>query len=247
MIITSRKNSLIQWAHSLHDKKARDEQGVFFTEGKKLYDEGILSGRIPEKAFVLKEYADIQAGEVWEVTSEVYEKITDEKAPEGIFAVWRKPEFEKNREKSSVILLEELQDPGNMGTILRTAVAFGVREVVTVNSADPFSPKAVRSSMGAVFKIPVLSFDSIDKAVEYSRKITNSVIAATLHTDSLDISAADTSYSTVMIGNEGRGLSNRAISLADSKVIIPMENTESLNASIAAAVFMYDSMLKRKT
>ncbi|MBQ7898163.1 MAG: RNA methyltransferase [Clostridia bacterium] len=246
MIITSRKNPTIQWAYSLRDKKARDTEGVFFTEGKKLYDEGIMSGRVPVTAFVLKEYCNIKAGEVYEVSPEVYDKITDEKSPEGIFAVWKKPDFIGERKKSSVILLEELQDPGNMGTILRTAAAFGVREAVLVNCVDPYSPKAVRSSMGAVFKIPTTHFDSIDKAVEYSRKITDSVIATALHTDSNDISLTDTAYATIMIGNEGKGLSDRAVSLADSKAIIPMENTESLNASVAATIFMYDSMTKRK-
>ncbi len=246
MIITSRKNPMVQWAYSLRDKRVRDSEGVFFTEGKKLYDEGIMSGRVPVTAFVLKEYCEVKAEELYEVSPEVYDKITDEKSPEGIFAVWKKPEFDDNRKRSSVILLEELQDPGNMGTILRTATAFGVREVLLVNCVDPYSPKAVRSSMGAVFKIPVTHFDSIDEAVDYSRKITDSVIATALHTDSKDISDTDTAYATIMIGNEGRGLSERAVSLADVKAIIPMENTESLNASVAATVFMYDSMIKRK-
>lgn len=246
MIITSRKNPIVQWAYSLRDKKVRDNEGVFFTEGKKLYDEGIMSGRLPLKAFVLKEHGDVKAEELFEVSDEVYQKITDEKSPEGIFAVWKKPDFEGERRRSSVILLEELQDPGNMGTILRTAVAFGVREVVLVNCVDPYSPKAVRSSMGAVFKIPTTNFDTVEEAVRYSRGFTDSVIATALHTDSKDISLTDTAYATIMIGNEGRGLSDKAVSLADVKAVIPMENTESLNASVAATVFMYDSMTKRK-
>ena len=141
MVITSRKNPLIQWAFSLREKKVRDAENLFFTEGFKLYEEGTALGFIPEKVFVTDSKRDIKAKEVFEVTKEVYDKITDEKAPEGIFAVWQKPEF-KDKKKSSIILLEEVQDPGNMGTIMRTAVAFGVREIISVKGADPFSPKS---------------------------------------------------------------------------------------------------------
>lgn len=244
MLITSRKNPLIQWALSLHDKKVRDSEKLFFTEGKKLYDEGIGSGFLPEKVFVLENHHNIEGKEIYEVTREVYDKISDEKAPEGIFAVWKKPEF-KEKKKSSIVLLEELQDPGNMGTVMRTAVAFGVSEIVSVRGADPFSPKSVRSTMGAIFKIGVVPFDDIEEAVEYAKAKTTNVIATTLHPDSISVYEADSAYATIMIGNEGRGLSDRAIALADSKVIIPIENTESLNASVAASIFMYDSMTKR--
>lgn len=248
--ITSRKNSSILWALSLHDKKARDNEGVFFTEGKKLYLEGIERGLLPEKVFVTKEaldlLKDVSGKEIFLVTNEVYNKITDEKSPEGIFAVFKKPVFELKKEKSALLLLEGIQDPGNLGTLLRTAVAFGMGEVILVNCADVFSPKTVRSAMGAVFKISTKNFSSIDQAVFYAREKSDSIIATALHTESLDIRDVDTSYSTVMIGSEGRGLSDRAIELADKKVIIPITDTESLNAGVAGAIFMYDSMVKRK-
>lgn len=247
--ITSRKNGEVLFALSLHEKRSRDAEGLFFTEGKKLYDEGILSGNIPEKVFVtnafLSKYGEARGEKIFLVTPDVYSKITDEKAPEGIFAVFKKPKFE-SPQKAPIIILEDIQDPGNVGTILRTAVAFGVGEIVTVGSADVYSPKAVRSTMGAVFKIPVTAFSDIESAVCYARGKTDKVIAAALSKDSVLIDETDTSYAAVMIGNEGRGLSEKALSLADEKVIIPMINTESLNASVAASVFMYDSMMKRK-
>ncbi len=247
--ITSRKNPLILWALSLHEKKERDKDGVFFTEGKKLYLEGIERGLIPQKVFVTKKILDtfeVEGEEVYLVTDEVYSKITDEKAPEGIFAVFKKPEFQEKDGCSPLILLEGIQDPGNMGTLLRTAVSFGMGEVIAVDCADHFSPKTVRSSMGAVFKIAVKTFDTIDDAVFYAKKKSKTVIAAALHSDSVDIKEVDTSFATVMIGNEGNGLTKRAIELADKKVIIPIANTESLNAAVAGAVFMYDSMSKRR-
>lgn len=247
--ITSRKNALVLSALDLHDKKTRDREGLFFTEGRKLYLEGLLWGNTPKTVFITEAYyekhPDITADETFLVTPDVYEKISDEKSPEGIFAVFKKPEI-KALKKSSVILLEGIQDPGNLGTILRSAVAFGVSEVLTVGCADVFSPKTVRSTMGAVFKIPTRSFEDIDSAVEYARKVSDKIIATALHPDSIPLEEIDTSYAAIMIGSEGRGLGERAVSLADEKVIIPMENTESLNASVAASICMYHSMMKRK-
>ncbi len=247
--ITSRKNALVMSALDLHDKKVRDSENLFFTEGKKLYLEGLLWSGAPKTVFVTEEYyeknPDITADEIYLVTSDVYAKISDEKSPEGIFAIFKKPEI-KASGKSSLILLEGIQDPGNLGTILRTAVAFGVSEVLTVGCADVYSPKTVRSTMGAVFKIPTRSFENIDFAVEYARGVSEKIIATALHHDSIPLEETDTAFATIMIGSEGRGLSERAIALADEKVIIPMENTESLNASVAAALCMYHSMMKRK-
>ena len=240
---------MILSALDLHDKKTRDSENLFFTEGRKLYLEGLEWSGSPKIVFVTeayyKKHPDVTAEEIYLVTPDVYEKISDEKAPEGIFAIFRKPKIAASK-KSSVILLEGIQDPGNVGTILRTAVAFGVSEVLTVGCADVYSPKTVRSTMGAVFKIPTRAFDSIDSAVEYARGISDKIVATALHPDSIPLESTDTSFATIMIGSEGRGLSDRAIALADEKIIIPMENTESLNASVAAAVCMYHSMTKRK-
>ena len=101
--------------------------------------------------------------------------------------------------------------------------------------------------MGAVFKMPCRAFEDIDSAVEYGRRHCGTVIATALHPDSILIENADTSHAVIMIGSEGRGLSNRAIELADSKVIIPIDGIESLNASVAGAICMYDSMQKRRS
>lgn len=249
--ITSRKNKTVLDALALHDKRSRDERGQFFTEGSKLLREALEAGRKPVRIFVteicISSHPEITGldTEVIKVTNEVYDKITDENAPEGVFAIFEKTELNPTA-SSSVLLLEGIQDPGNLGTLLRCAVAFGVSQVLTVACADLYSPKTVRSTMGAVFKMPCRTFDNIDGAVEYARGVTDSVIATALHPDSVSIEDTDTSRATIMIGSEGRGLSQRAIELADKKVIIPIENIESLNASVAGAICMYDSMRKRK-
>lgn len=250
--ITSRKNETVLHALSLHEKKVRDREGLFFIEGNKLFSEATEAGGMPLRIFVTDEFLTAHPDvaqldtEVIRVTPEVYSKITDESAPEGIFAIFEKGGVKGKVEKSSVLLLEGVQDPGNLGTLIRCASAFGVSEVLTVSSADIYNPKAVRSTMGAIFKIPCTSFDSIDSAVSYAREKTDTVLATALHSDSITLDGADTAYATIMIGSEGRGLSDRAIELADKSVIIPIENIESLNASVAGAICMYDSMMKRK-
>lgn len=250
--ITSRKNTTVLHALSLHQKKSRDSEGLFFTEGNKLFSEAVSVGRMPVRIFVtdafLSAHPDVTLldAEVIRVTDEVYSKITDESAPEGIFAIFEKGEVKGKDEKSSILLLEGVQDPGNMGTLIRCASAFGAGEVLTVSSADLYNPKTVRSTMGAIFKIPCKAFDTVDGAVEYAREKTDTVLATALHSDSIALGEADTAFATIMIGSEGRGLSERAIELADKTVIIPIENIESLNASVAGAICMYDSMMKRK-
>lgn len=248
--ITSRKNKLVLHALSLHDKKARDSEGLFFTEGGKLFGEAKGVGMTPVRVFVTEGFLsrdpDFDESCAILVTDEVYSKITDEKAPEGIFAIFEKSGVKAKEERSSLLILEGIQDPGNVGTLLRCAVAFGVGEVLTVGCADIYSPKCVRSTMGAIFKMPCKSFEDIDGAVEYARERTDRVIATALHEDSISLDDAKTEYAAIMIGSEGRGLSPRAIELADEKVIIPIENIESLNASVAGAICMYDSMQKRK-
>ena len=250
--ITSRKNKAVLDVVSLHSKKCRDEAGLFFTEGAKLLEEASSAGRMPVRVFVTESFltshksiAELDT-EVIKVTEEVYDKMTDENSPEGVLAVFEKRIPDSSAKDSCILLLESIQDPGNLGTLLRCAVAFGVREVLTVGCADLYGPKTVRSTMGAVFKMPCRAFDDIDTAVSYAREHCSTVIATALHADSVSIEEADTSRAVIMIGSEGRGLSERAIELSDKKVIIPIENIESLNASVAGAICMYDSMQKRK-
>ena len=251
--ITSRKNKLVLLAASLKDKKIRDAEGLFFTEGKKIFSEAREAKRMPEKVFVTDlflsqnpDWLEILSNlETYEVTEDVYLKITDEKSPEGIFAIFKKEEVKGDSAPSATILLEGIQDPGNLGTLLRSAVAFGVRALVTVNSADVYNPKTVRSTMGAIFKIPVYNFENIDSAITFAREISQNIVASTLSEDSVPLNEVDTSFSCIMIGSEGRGLTKRAIELSDKKVIIPIQNIESLNASVAGAIMMYDSMTKR--
>ena len=263
-IITSRKNSLVTEISKLKMKKYRDMSSRFVVEGEKLFSEAINAGLVPQYVFVCEDMvsaidAPLERYNTVCVTREVYEKITTEKAPQGILGVFAYSEniircddeqnenenFNKINEvfklaTNGYIIIENVQDTGNVGTIIRTALAFGIDAVLCVGSADVYNPKTMRAAMGALFGMKTIICRDIDQAVSLVRKSARGVYAAALSKTSISIDDADFSQPhAVMIGNEGNGLSERALSLCDNTVIIPIsENSESLNAGIAAAIFM---------
>ncbi len=263
-VITSRKNPLICEVSKLKMKKYRDISGRFVIEGEKLFFEAIKAGLVPWYVFVCEDFKDrlnfdIDSFKTISVTREVYEKITTEKSPQGILGVFPYAEnivrlddeqnqgenFNKVNEvfKSATkgyIIIENVQDTGNVGTIIRTALALGIDAVVCVDCADVYNPKTMRAAMGALFSMNVVLCHDIVQAVQLVRRSVSSVYGAALCKESISIDDADFSAScAVMIGNEGNGLTDKAISLCDSSVIIPIsEKSESLNAGIAAAIFM---------
>ena len=143
--------------------------------------------------------------------------------------------------KKQVLLLDGLQDPGNLGTILRTAEAFALGAVVLCEGcADPFSPKVVRSTMGAVFRLPCVRLPLAD-AITQLRGQGMAVYATALHADSVPLGTVPLGRAAVIIGSEGRGVTQQAIEMSDKRVIIPMHGrAESLNAGVAAAIVIYE-------
>jgi len=243
--ITSRQNPALKRVASLSGSKGRTAENAFFTEGFKLFKEACCSGRTPREVWISDSYRGERpaAGTVYSVPDEVYAKISEQSAPEGLLCVFDKFEIEPVK-NSCTLLLEEMQDPGNLGTVLRSAAAFGCREVVGVCSCDPFSPKAVRASMGAVFKVPYKAFDTLAEALSYIGD--KPLYAAALSDTATEIDKVDLSSACIMIGNEGHGLSDEALSKSDCQIIIPIENIESLNASTAASVILYEAMRCRR-
>ena len=142
---------------------------------------------------------------------------------------------------SQVLLLDGLQDPGNLGTILRTAEAFALGAVVLCEGcADPFSPKVVRSTMGAVFRLPCVTLP-LQEAAERLHRSGLPLYATALHEDSVPLSSVPLSKAAVIIGSEGKGVTEQALRLSDQRVIIPMRGrAESLNAGVAAAIVIYE-------
>lgn len=255
--ITSRNNPLIKETAKLSEKKQREASGLFAFEGRKLLNEALLE-KLPlehvfvtEKALPLLQGCDIKC-KITVVGDEVYEKISFEKSPEGIFCVsktldkihniyiiYRREDFSDG----TFLLLDGIQDPGNLGTMLRTASAFGCKTVIlSSDCADIYNPKTIRASMGAVFRQNTVRVSDLCATVNELKTAGKTVLAATLDKSSYSLFdiKVDENVSFV-IGNEGNGISQGVIEATSGSVVIPMEaRTESLNAASAATVLLYE-------
>lgn len=247
-MLTSENNGQLKNLSALMKKsKERQEQGLFVTEGRKMFNEALEMG-IVEKAFLSENYLR-ECGEVscpYEtVSNEVFNKISETVTPQGVLALVKIPgamASERVKEAKSLVLLENLQDPGNLGTIIRTAEAAGIDGIVlSRNCVDPYNPKVVRSTMGALFRMPVLYTDDLTLFVKELNKDGFNTLATHLSATKPYYEADYKGKTAILIGNEGNGLSDEITDLAREKVIIPMSGkVESLNASVAAALMMYE-------
>ena len=143
------------------------------------------------------------------------------------------------------LVLDDIQDPGNMGTILRTADSLNLKQIiVSKGSSDIYNPKVVRSTMGAIFRVNIIESDNLVKTLKDMKKHKIKIVTTNLQTDK-KIYDVDYEKSAIVIGNEANGVSNEVLELADEKVKIPMPGkTESLNASVATAIILYEAMRK---
>ena len=252
--ITSRKNDGVISAASLCDKKHRDDTGLFAFEGIKLLREanecGVEIVKIYFTESALSKYGDeIErsyngGATLFCVTDEVYAKLSAEKNPEGIYTVAKKFEFEKQLcSDGGYLILCDVQNPSNVGTVIRTACALGIDKVLlTPGCADIFGPKTQRAAMGTVFRTKFYKSDDIKGDIEYLKSNGKKVYASALTNRACDIRNVSFSHSdSIIIGNEGKGLPEDILSSCSDCVIIPMCNgAESLNAAAAAAIFIWE-------
>ena len=240
--ILSRKNPLLQQVRRLlTSKKERMTTGLFVADGTKLLQEAIrwwdgletvilsdgIEAEIPEGVRVVR------------VPADVMESLSPMETPQGALFVCRLPKKTVFEPKPGMLLLDGIQDPGNIGTILRTADALAVPVVLLEGCADPYSHKVVRASMGAVFRNPVIQSSWADMKEVCNRE--NIPVAVTALSDTaVDIRTADLQKMAVVIGSEGQGVRREILDSADAELIIPMQDhCESLNAAIAAAIVMW--------
>ena len=248
--ITSRENAKIKYACRLASGAAfRRTEGRFLAEGRKLCPE-LARGAELETLFytenALAKCPELAAlpGEHYLVEDHVADKLADVGTHQGVFGVFRTPvhTLEEVRPGGRYLALERVQDPGNVGTILRTADAFHADGMFLVNGcADLYNPKTLRATMGAVFRCPVWTVG----AEELSALLKKSGIplyGAALREDTLDARAVDYNRCAIAIGSEGRGLTEGVLALCDRTIKIPMsEHCESLNAAAAATVLLWEA------
>lgn len=247
--ITSRQNPLITRLRRLGaEKKTRRAQGVFLCEGTKLVGEALRWGPPPELLAVAEGTAppaELPAGvRVVEVPEALLRAVSTVETPQGMLAVCRTPDTAppETLPEGRLLVLDGVQDPGNVGTILRTLDAFDADGLLlTGGCADPYGWKAVRSSMGAVFRRPIYSGTPEELAALLHRSGLP-LYGAALREDTVDARQADYTRCTLAIGSEGRGLSREVLDLCNQTIRIPMsDRCESLNAAIAAAVLLWES------
>lgn len=234
-MITSKANQKIKDIIKLYDKKFRKLSGLYIVEGIKPVKECIQAGCNIEEIVCTEKYMDdFDCATI--VSENVFTAVSSEKTPQGVLAVVKIPSNELKAPEKSCILLDCLQDPGNLGTIIRTANAAGYGELYLLNCVDAYSPKVVRASMSGIFftKIYTGTREEILEALEGLPLICADMDGQNI----FDFHAPD--KFCLCIGNEGGGISNEVFSKANFKVSIPMtENCESLNAAVSAGICMY--------
>ena len=256
MELTSRSNALIKrYRELVNDRKARKSSGLFPVEGEKLVREALCCGcELGDIAFVSesaeKKYPDTvkklrEQINTYTITDELAEYISDTKTPQGLFITVRHLDKILNLStiynSSRMLCLENLQDSGNIGTMIRTAEALGIDGVIlSEGCADAFSPKVVRASMGSVFRVPIY-YSSVKEALDMLKEAGFAVYAAMLDKSAQPLgSFAFPDKSAVVIGNEGNGITDDTAALCTGSVYIPIQGAQSLNASIAAAIILWE-------
>ena len=258
-MITSTSNVQIKEITALLKKsKERKEKKAFVIEGRKMFEEICQDKSRVVKAYfsesyVKEQYAGKELPDIpYEVVADsVFDAMAETVTPQGVLAIVKMPEYslkEMIENAGTLILLENLRDPGNLGTIIRTAEAAGVSGVIlSKESVDIYNPKVIRSTMGAVYRVPFLYVDDFMALLQDLRQQDVRLLAAHLKGQKTFDKADYSGKVGILIGNEANGLSEEASELANEKVLIPMAGSvESLNAAIAAALLMYEAFRKQK-
>lgn len=252
--ITSKENEIIKEIRKLKDKKYRDLNNEFIVEGTKMIkeaidenakiklivvcDDTVNNGDIDKKLLY-----EIAKYECIAVNSKIFSLISDVQNPQGILAVISKESSEEkiNYNGDIIVVLDGVQDPGNLGTILRTVDSVGLKQIiVSKETADAYNPKVVRSTMGAIFRVKVIEVNNIIATLKDIKKHKYEIIATSLETEK-SIYNINYNKKVIVVGNEANGVSKEVLDLADEKVKIPMlGKTESLNVSVATGIILYE-------
>ncbi len=236
MVITSVSNEKVKAVRKLAQKKYRDAENAFILEGIKPVREAIAQNR--DIVFLFGTESALlrignYAGERVAVSESVYASVSEERNPEGVLAVVEKPSMKPQKCNARCLLLDGVRDPGNLGTIIRTAAAAGYRHVFLKECADPYNPKTVRASMSGIFGVTL--YEALDDFASY---IEVPIYAADMNGE--DVFGTEKRDVCIALGGEADGLSDAVRAAAEKIVSIPMEQaSESLNVAVAAGIMMY--------
>ncbi len=258
--ICSSKNKFIKQINVLKNKRERDKDKLFVLEGERLVSEipfdwnveyYALSDEYLRKIGMCEIEKKFSRADVLVVENRLFEKISDTVSPQGIMAVCRQKQFDEKRlfekENPFFVMLERLCDPGNLGTIIRSADAAGADAVfLSEGSVDLYNGKVIRSTMGSIFHMPIIQNVNFSDMILYMRKMGISIFAAHLKGNVYPYDVDLRKGCAILIGNEANGLSESVSEMADMLVKLPMlGKAESINASAAGSIFIYEAVRQR--
>lgn len=250
--IQSKDNNLVKQIKKLKDKKYRSQENSFLIEGFRFVEEALISQFHVSHIFINEEIAENQNTidflnlvhkdtDVYIVDSHIIKDLSFTENPQGIIAVVKGKDIDLNNREGFYVVADKIQDPGNMGTIIRTAHAAGALGVIyTKGTVDIFNDKTLRSTMGSIFNVPIIADNDLNIIKELKSKGFD-LIVSSLDTDNnfYDINLCGNVM--ICVGNEGNGVSKELIELADEKIKIPMPGgAESLNVAVATSIMLYE-------
>ena len=259
-IISSKDNELIKHIKKLKEKKYRDLNNEYIIEGTKLIKEAIeenanikqilICDNCQNTDIIPKELMyEIAKYECIYVTEKIFKNISDVNTPQGILAIIEKNNKETQIDYSQdiIVVLDDIQDPGNLGTILRTVDSIGLTQIiVSKGTADCYNPKVVRSTMGAIFRVKIIESEDLENTLKEVKKHQFKITVSSLQTKN---TIYDINYDkkVIIIGNEANGVEQKIQDIADEKIKIPMlGKTESLNASVATGIILYEYVRQKR-
>lgn len=252
--IESKDNNLFKNIKKLKERRFRDKEGLFILEGFRLIEEAIKAKMEIENIIISKDYEqkfqefllnniDLNK-KTYFLANNLFIQLSSTENPQGIIAVVKKKNNQKTLKGDFYLICDKVQDPGNLGTIIRTAHAAGVNGIIlTKGTVDIYNDKTIRSTMGSIFYIPIF-YDDENYSIIRSLKEDGFSLVATSLAESKNFFEEDLKGKTILaVGNEGNGISNELFELADKKVKIPMPGgAESLNVSIATSIILFEKV-----
>lgn len=260
--ITSGQNPVVKEIKALSNRKYREEKKLYFIEGIRFVEEAFKENAQIDKILISEKLASVKGGEellakinvsgygTYMLNEKLFKEISETESPQGVLAVIKTRQYDFSDimgDNNFILILESIQDPGNMGTIIRTADAAGITGIVmSKGCVDIYNPKVLRSTMGSIFRVPIYMSGDLRETMNCIKKKGIKVYAAHLKGEINYFKADFKGNIAVVIGNEANGISDMAAECSDELLKIPMSGRiESLNASVAASVLMYEAVRQR--
>ena len=253
-IISSKDNEIVKNVRKLKEKKYRDLENAYIVEGIKMVKEAILEKAVIRQIIICDDCEktdsipkelmyEIAKYDCLYVTSKIFKYISEVQTPQGVLAVVEKNNRDEdiNYNEDIIVALDDIQDPGNLGTILRTVDSVGLTQtLVSKGTADPYNPKVVRSSMGAIYRVKVIECEDLLETLKEVKRNKFKILVSSLK-ESNSIYNVKYNKKVLVIGNEANGVEEKIMNIADEKIKIPMlGKTESLNAAVATGIILYE-------